>query len=223
MARFYGEMQGSRGATSRMGTAYSGFHAWVRGWHVGAAVDMYPEDDGDRAVVYASTGSAGIERAECIGSLRNVDGELVLTPTAWTIAQVKAHEKAAKRELRRIAREAAKHANPRTVETDYGTVTIHENTVCVSAEDGQLYAWANRPGNSWPCSTLRDFDKLAAWFDSNGLCELQGFDSDAPDVYDTEGIDGNELSAYCADVLTAANLPTDHPAYVVAVGQFQAS
>lgn len=90
-----------------MGTESSGMHGHIRGWHVGGAVDMYPEGDKDRAAIYATAGSAGYER-EAIGSVRNVDGVLVLTPSAWVIEQVRNHERAAKKEARRVARERAK-------------------------------------------------------------------------------------------------------------------
>lgn len=220
MARFYAEIQGSRGEASRLGTASSGMHGHVRGWHVGAAVDMYAEGDNDRAAVYATAGSAGYSR-EAIGSIRNVDGMLELTPSPWLLAQVDAYRRKQRNEARRERRAAAKLAAtfPRQVETAYGTVTIHAASVAVSAASGQVYAWAHRPGAAWPCSTLAHFDSLCSWFDSNGLVDLQAYDAEA-DNYDTTNVDGSELSAYCADVLAAANLPASHPCYDVAVAQF---
>lgn len=47
-----------------------------------------------------------------------------------------------------------------------------ENTgfkVWVSANE--TYTWANRQGNSWPCSQLAG-KRLFAEFDANGLCDL---------------------------------------------------
>jgi hypothetical protein len=110
MARFYAEIQGSRGEASRMGTAYSGMHGHIRGWHVGASVDMYAEDEnnGDRAAIYATFGSAGNGSNEPIGSVRNVDGVLELTPSAWTIAQVDAYKRRERNAARRQARIDAK-------------------------------------------------------------------------------------------------------------------
>lgn len=81
-----------------MGTAASGMQGHVRGWDVGAAVDMYAEGaHDDRAVIYATGGSSANVARECFGSLRNVDGTLVLTPSAWLIEQVANHAKEQKR------------------------------------------------------------------------------------------------------------------------------
>lgn len=126
MARFYADIHGSRGPASRMGTASSGMHGHVRGWHVGGAVDMYAEGDNDRAAIYATGGSAGYER-EAIGSVRNVDGVLVLTPSAWTIEQVKRHEREARKEARRVARERAKLAVTTTDEEGTHAADIYSN------------------------------------------------------------------------------------------------
>lgn len=109
----------------------------------------------------------------------------------------------------------------RTVTTDFGTVTIHSDCVAVSANLNELSAWSHRPGAVWPCSTLEDFDNICAWFDSNGLYELQGFDPAQDDHYSTEHVDGNELTAWSKDLLELANLSADHPAYFAAVGQYK--
>lgn len=74
-------------------------------------------------------------------------------------------------------------------------------------------AWANKPGASWPCSTLAG-KRLCASFDSNGLCNLSMNGRDAP------SIDGAEFSALCSDSLTKI-LPADHPLFFLIVGQFQ--
>lgn len=58
MARFYGEIQGSRGPATRMGTAKSGFEAHIRGWNVGVRVYLDVTEDGkDRLTVYKTGGS----------------------------------------------------------------------------------------------------------------------------------------------------------------------
>lgn len=85
-------------------------------------------------------------------------------------------------------------------------------TVWASAED--TYAWAHKPGARWPCSTLSG-RRFAAVFDDNGLCDLTVDGRGAPD-----DIDGQELSCICADLLRD-RLPESHPAWFVAVGQFQ--
>jgi hypothetical protein len=108
-----------------------------------------------------------------------------------------------------------------TTETPYGTVTIHPDSVAVSATGSQLQSWARRPGAIWPCAVLPRFTNLCAWFDRDGLIELQGYDCDnEPDVYDTDDVPGDELTAWSSDVLRGV-LPADHPAHYVAVAQFE--
>ena len=57
MARFYGSMQGNRGAATRMGTPTSGIGAHLRGWDLGIAVDVEDSNGTDVAYVYATGGS----------------------------------------------------------------------------------------------------------------------------------------------------------------------
>lgn len=90
MAHFFGEIQGNRGAASRSGSADSGLSGHIRGWRVGAAVEMRAEDKTDICNIYATTGSTGRSR-EFLGTLVNNDGELVLTPSAWLVDQVQQH------------------------------------------------------------------------------------------------------------------------------------
>jgi len=40
MAHFYGDLQGSRGQATRLGTKQSGITGHLRGWNVGAKVDV---------------------------------------------------------------------------------------------------------------------------------------------------------------------------------------
>lgn len=91
----------------------------------------------------------------------------------------------------------------------------HGNAVLLWASARDTEDWATRPGASWPCSTLRGRRFFAA-FDDNGLCEL------TVDGKDADDIDGHELSACCADMLSG-RIPEDHPVHFVAVGQFQAA
>lgn len=60
----------------------------------------------------------------------------------------------------------------------------------------ETYAWANRPGNRWPCSQL-SFRRFYAEFDTNGLCDFtldgQGLGS--------RDLDSNELTACCRDMI----------------------
>ena len=90
---------------------------------------------------------------------------------------------------------------------------ISESSVTLWLSRDDTYTWATRPGESWPCSTLRN-SRLVACFDSNGLCDLS---VDGKYLVD---VDADELSAICADYLRD-KLPESHPAYFVTVGQFQ--
>ena len=80
MARFYGTMQGGRGATSRTGTTSSGVHAHVRGWDVGVKVYAGDDKDTDVIYVYATHGSRGAGLDRHIATIRkDAHGQLVVT------------------------------------------------------------------------------------------------------------------------------------------------
>lgn len=68
MSRFYGELSGNRGDTSRQGDAYSGMSGHIRGWHVGAAVEMHANEEHDICEVFATGGSSGYGRTH-LGTL----------------------------------------------------------------------------------------------------------------------------------------------------------
>lgn len=97
--------------------------------------------------------------------------------------------------------------------TPYGSVFWFADmeTVRISATHSQLYDWANRPGYSWPCSTLTDCTYVSATFNADGLVDI-----DHPGTYE---LDANEFNAWSSDVLRDVLSP-DHPAYEVTVGQF---
>ena len=60
MAHFYGEIQGSRGATTRCGTKNSGMDCHVRGWDIGVKLQVRHSEDGrDYIQVLATSGSKG--------------------------------------------------------------------------------------------------------------------------------------------------------------------
>lgn len=99
--------------------------------------------------------------------------------------------------------------------TPYGTVTVLEHTLHVDASGSELYAWANRPGNAWPCSELADSDGFGVSFDDNGVYEYR---NETDHLRDNLGAD--EMNAWTSDAILAAKVPTDHPAYFVACGQF---
>ena len=68
MARFYGVIEGNRGAASRMGTAKSGFWAHIRGWNVGIRVQLSTDGDYDVCRVYKTPGSNRAGCDELIGT-----------------------------------------------------------------------------------------------------------------------------------------------------------
>lgn len=90
-------------------------------------------------------------------------------------------------------------------------IIIGQTSVKLWLSARETYNWATRAGASWPCSQLSD-KRLFAEFDSNGLLDfaVNGRMAD---------VDGNELTAICADHLKA-KLPLEHPARFVAVDQF---
>ena len=59
MARFYAAIRGNRGEATRMGTASSGLDAHIRGWGIGARVEMDvdPETGTDRVTIWRTGGS----------------------------------------------------------------------------------------------------------------------------------------------------------------------
>jgi len=85
---------------------------------------------------------------------------------------------------------------------------IHENSVAVWLSASETYDW----GASWPCSGFRG-KRLFAAFDRNGL---EDYTVDGREGVD---VDADGFSACIADHLKR-KLPTSHPAYDVAVGQF---
>ncbi len=58
MSHFYGELKGSRGPTSRMGTPKSGLWAHVRGWNIGVDVTCRVDDDGRDIIDVWQTGGS---------------------------------------------------------------------------------------------------------------------------------------------------------------------
>ena len=71
MARFYGVIEGNRGAASRMGTPSSGFWAHIRGWNIGIRVELSTDGDYDVCRVYKTHGSNGAGSDELIGTYTN--------------------------------------------------------------------------------------------------------------------------------------------------------
>lgn len=60
MSRFYGNMKGARGETTRCGNAISGIHGHLRGWDIGVKVEVRENAYGEDIVeVWLTGGSNG--------------------------------------------------------------------------------------------------------------------------------------------------------------------
>jgi len=61
MAQFYASIEGNRGPATRMGSKDSGIHGHLRGWSVGAKVNVWHDEKTghDYVEVYATSGSNG--------------------------------------------------------------------------------------------------------------------------------------------------------------------
>jgi hypothetical protein len=75
MAQFYGEMQGSKGPASRMGSKQSGLQAHIRGWTVGVAVECQHVGGEDVIDVYFTGGSGAPSRRKLIARIHG-DGRV---------------------------------------------------------------------------------------------------------------------------------------------------
>ncbi len=91
---------------------------------------------------------------------------------------------------------------------------IREDKVSILLDGDDTRAWATGQldNGAWPCSVLSG-EEFCATFDSNGLLDFAS-------TCEEDDVPGDELSAICADFLKG-HLPETHPAYAVAVGQFQ--
>jgi hypothetical protein len=74
MSRFYASIKGSRGEATRQGTPKSGIAGHVRGWDVGAAVEIRAIGEIDIVYIYATEGSNG-GRVRESDLLARFDGE----------------------------------------------------------------------------------------------------------------------------------------------------
>ena len=69
MARFYGELQGSRGRASRLGTLTSGLQAHIRGWDIGVKVFCATNAAGKDEITVWRTGGSNAPGAQEIIAL----------------------------------------------------------------------------------------------------------------------------------------------------------
>ena len=77
MAHFYADIQGNRGEATRMGTPQSGIYGHIRGWHSGAKVSCYVDDDGKDVVEVFATNGSGYKQVPVTGLvLRTIDGRI---------------------------------------------------------------------------------------------------------------------------------------------------
>jgi hypothetical protein len=73
MARFYASIQGNRSEATRQGTETSGIVGHIRGWHIGARVECWVNEQGDDVVrVYRTKGSHNPAR-ELIAEFTSAD------------------------------------------------------------------------------------------------------------------------------------------------------
>lgn len=72
MAHFYASIEGSRGMATRAGTKNSGMIGHIRGWDIGARVELSHVDGRDVVRVYRTGGSNGY-RSELVAEFSNQD------------------------------------------------------------------------------------------------------------------------------------------------------
>lgn len=60
--------------------------------------------------------------------------------------------------------------NSRVIVTNYGTMKVGPGgyDIAITCTDDEAEAWANRPGEHWPCATLPDANGFGLYFDANG-------------------------------------------------------
>lgn len=58
MSRFYASIQGARGEATRQGHANTGITGHIRGWNIGARVDMSVDEAGNDVVRVFKTGGS---------------------------------------------------------------------------------------------------------------------------------------------------------------------
>jgi hypothetical protein len=76
MAHFYASIQGNRGEATRMGSKDSGITGHIRGWNVGARVNIDHVDGVDVVRVYRTTGSNARGSSELIAEFSNASARL---------------------------------------------------------------------------------------------------------------------------------------------------
>jgi hypothetical protein len=73
MAQFYASIQGNRGEATRVGTKDSGLFGHIRGWYVGAQVEMVHINGKDVCRIYLTGGSTGRKEKRLLGCFTRDD------------------------------------------------------------------------------------------------------------------------------------------------------
>ena len=68
MARFFGEVTGGRGTSSRIGNVKSGMVAHIRGWNIGVRVECRVDEHGNDQLSVFVTGGSNKSRRESLVS-----------------------------------------------------------------------------------------------------------------------------------------------------------
>jgi len=98
--------------------------------------------------------------------------------------------------------------------TPYGRVQVESARYTLSASPAELRAWVK----SWPDSYLQHVPtSLTVVFEARGLVAVSVAGAEGIDFL-TVLEDPEELRAWAADVLTAAGVSQDHPAWLGAAG-----
>ena len=79
MSRFYGSLNGSKGEATRQGSKASDMRGHIRGWHIGARVTVYAdENDKDTVTIIITGGSSNSTGLVSLGVWQlNGDGQPV--------------------------------------------------------------------------------------------------------------------------------------------------
>ena len=78
MSRFYGSLKGNRGEATRCGTAKSGINSHARGWHIGARVSCFVNQDGqDEVWIRLTGGSSNPSQQLDLGGYILRDGKII--------------------------------------------------------------------------------------------------------------------------------------------------
>jgi hypothetical protein len=100
-----------------------------------------------------------------------------------------------------------------------------ETHVVLILDGAETSDWANNPAARWPCSALSG-RSLRAEFDKGGLVDMEvgrlPGDPEPAEGESSEPVEvlSDEFNAITCDFLKE-NLPSDHPCWLVTVGQFQ--